>query len=142
MLTGDGINAAVSVAIKTGVIGKRQAKKGICVIDVVRGALRWKKMTPLSFKKPQILSKKTSTWNSFSQESTIDTIRNRLGVIVATGTAIELLISECEENKDMKSNLNQLSVIACASPKTKQKIIQAFKQHCGRRVLMCGKWIT
>lgn len=142
MLTGDGINAAVSVAIQTCVIDKQQAKKGIFVIDVVKGALHWKLLTPLPSKKAKKRPKKESTWNRLTQKSMESRIKSRCNVFLATGNAIELLMSECRENMELKNILNHLSVIACATPKTKQLVIQAFKGHCNRRVLMCGDGVN
>ena len=141
MLTGDGINAAISVAMKTCVIDKEQAKKGIFVIDVVNGALHWKLLTPLPSKKAKKRPKKESTWSLFTQKSMENKIKSRCHVCLATGNAIELMMFEFSEKMEMKNILNRLSVIACATPKTKQQVIQAFKGHCNRRVLMCGKGV-
>ena len=154
MLTGDGIDAAISVAVNTGVISRRQARKGLAVLDVVysqdnmQDTLCWRIVKPLSSKK-EVQTKDSSKRTWFSKKSAMEAIHRGRDAIIATGEAIDVLLSECESSEAsvsqkrahlyMRNNLNEVAVVACASPQTKQRMIQALKGHCNRSVLMCGE---
>lgn len=132
MLTGDGIDAALSVARETDLIAKNEMSKGVAVIDVVDGilcfAVRHVEAGDQRFRK-------------LTTKSTRRLLKQRLA-LAATGEAIEeILLSSFNDSicHRLRSQLHKVSVIAQATPQIKRDFISSLKFNCRKKVLMCGK---
>ena len=124
MLTGDGVDAAVSVARRCRIIPD-SADVAVVDWDAETSTLLWKRIGGTD-------NSKISTRSILSNKKSY--------ALVATGSAVEAMTkSTCtSEEKMLQSKLHTFSIFARASPKQKVIVASALKQN-GKRVLMCGK---
>jgi magnesium-transporting ATPase (P-type) len=164
MLTGDGVAAAIAVATQTQVVSRAQAKRGLAVLDVERDGtetgksspnLCWTIIRPINNtqkgKTNTILKWKRGKSVKFSYKTVKEAFLSTGGGVVASGEAIDLLLNTngeqgtCFETESVRaalkftrSRLHEINVIARASPGTKERVVQALKNDCHRKVVMCG----
>lgn len=145
MLTGDAIDAAITVASKVRLIEKRQ----VAVLEVVEdgigeSSLQWRFVKFQKGKKGRLGKRSSSSeTKSFSESSLKDVLKlERLGkcAIATTGVALERVFENPSDPqvKCVLDNLSRISVIARATPKQKNDVISHLKHKNGRTVLMCG----
>lgn len=136
MLTGDGVSAALTIARSANFFDK--SCKVFATLDVkTDGSLCW---TTLRGKN---LSKKASYEFSFHETETI-ILRTKLSqyAVLISGAAIDVLVNSKQVDNEVRDlilrHLDKVSVIACASPETKQLVMATLKTYCNSYVLMCG----
>lgn len=144
MLTGDAINAAVTVAHKVGL-----AKPEEMAILEESGdgskSLHWRFVKPLRSKTDHARTSNSSSFTiPFTSSSLKDLIkqerRGKIG-LATTGKVLEKIFQQDEITTDTKSlldNLPRFSVIARATPNQKKLVVSYLKEHCQRTVMMCG----
>jgi cation-transporting ATPase 13A1 len=128
MLTGDGVDAAVSVARRCQLISNTSE---VAVLDWVDSKLSWKRLGETS---DNVDEKPLSTRKIFAKNA-------ESYALVATGSAVEALAGKedlSREEKLVQSKLHTFGVFARASPSQKVLVASTFKQN-DRKVLMCGK---
>jgi len=151
MLTGDGVDAAISVADTAGLLS---GDGSIAVLDLddsasTESSLVWK-----------ILGKRTSKKKrkeepSFELEGVLEVTKETAAsmlenaekdqcILVITGKAAELLLStrspsHGDSNSKLRENLFRFTIFARSSPKQKRSVVSNLKdRHSGMKVLMCG----
>lgn len=150
MLTGDSVDAALSVARKVELLSHRK----IAVLERSesdssgKGNLIWK-----------ILHSKMGKDGSFRilhdrtkfEKVTVSSVKKYVKhcekgkySLAANGRALELVFSgeSTEVGRLIMQNLAAVSVIARATPELKKQVIDTLKQECGKRVMMCGKLLA
>jgi magnesium-transporting ATPase (P-type) len=150
MLTGDGVDAAISVAGTAGLL----SGDSIAVLDFDERAVEttpvWKTMRTKTKGKTQ-----NSGFNRGGimnvNEKSVKTMLAKASkgrcTLVITGNAAEFLLSG-EANNDRKvclllqQNLFRFAIFARASPKQKRAVVSSLKDHSGMKVLMCGTFVT
>jgi len=147
LLTGDSVDAALSVARKVEIA----KHKKIAVLQISennvdgRDELEWKVLRSKVRKDGsfRILRNRTRT-----EKATISSVKKFIKnqeegkcSIAANGRALELIFSQ-HTNKLRRlitKNLAAVSVIARATPEVKKKVVEILKEDCGKCVMMCGK---
>ena len=149
MLTGDGVDAAISVADAAGLLS---CEVSIAVLDVEEcstgdSKLVWKMLSKkTSERKTKGSSFEIEKWLSFGEETVervLEDAENGRYSLVITGKAAELLLSADSPFNDkghlqLRKNLYQFTIFAGASPKQKRTVVSNLKDHSGMKVLMCG----
>jgi manganese-transporting P-type ATPase len=138
MLTGDGIEVAISVANRCHMIPTKNNETNVAILDYNQDTekLFWKQQKHRGSSTSRAKSKTStiSTRQVFSKESSF--------TFVATGNAVEALISEplkiADECRIIKSRMQDFVVFARASPSQKVLVAAMLKEN-GKHVLMCGK---
>ena len=157
MLTGDGIDAALAVAKKVGLIrGKTSNVAILDVSDVESETLVWKLAELVISQDGAPVADggkyRNAEIKAVTMSSTKDVIRRhrkRSCTIAATGRAIDQILTPSNSKPQLSrklqrrliSNLGSLAVIARATPVLKKTVISSLKADCGRKVLMCGKFM-
>jgi cation-transporting ATPase 13A1 len=150
MLTGDGVDAAISVAGTAGLL----SGDSIAVLDFDERAnktLVWKKMRKKSRKggapKSRLERERIMTVNEKSVETMLAKARRGRCTLVVMGKAAEFLLSgvthsDSEVYSRLEDNLFRFAIFARASPKQKRAVVSSLKDHSGMKVLMCGTLMT
>jgi magnesium-transporting ATPase (P-type) len=150
MLTGDSVDAALSVARKVEIF-KHQ---NIAVLQRSENAVSGKE--ELVWK---ILHSKVRKDGSFRilhhrtkiEKATMSSVKKFIKYyekgkysLAANGRALELILfgQPNQVGRLIAQNLSALSVIARATPELKKQVIETLKQQCGKRVMMCGKFLN
>ena len=150
MLTGDSVDAALSVARKVEIFKHRKIAVLERSDDSVNGekSLVWR-----------ILQSKVSKDGSFRilhhrtkiEEFTISSVKKFIKnyekgqySLAANGRALELILfgQPDKAGRLIAHNLAAVSIIARATPELKKEVIETLKHKCGKRVMMCGKSST
>lgn len=142
MLTGDSVDAALSVARKVELTSSQK----IAVLERSENDhLIWKILTSKvkkdgSFRIQHDRTKIEAVTVS-SVKKYIKHFKKGKYSIAANGRALELIFSgePNEVGQLIRQNLSALSVIARATPELKKQVIDTLKKECGKRVMMCGK---
>jgi magnesium-transporting ATPase (P-type) len=141
MLTGDAIDAAITVASTVKLIQQRK----VAILEMVRDEsgleqLQWN-FVEISNNKGGASRRSTGT-KAFTRSSLHSVLKREMEgkcAIACSGSVLdEVLNSESKECKDFMDNLFRVSVIARATPKQKKIVISSLKSECGRSVMMCG----
>ena len=147
MLTGDSIDAALSVARKVELF----EQKKIAVLERSENdvpgkeALVWKILHSKVRKDGsfRILQNRTKI-----EKATVSSVKKYIKYfekgkysLAANGRALELIFSgkPNQVRRLIVQNLSAVSVIARATPELKKQVIDTLKQECGKRVMMCGE---
>eukprot|EP00536_Pseudo-nitzschia_multiseries_P018215 jgi/Psemu1/328763/estExt_fgenesh1_pg.C_22580002 len=150
MLTGDSVDAALSVARKVEIFHNRK----IAVLErsdlSVHGEeeVVWKILTSKVRKDGsfEILHHRTKT-ESVTVSSARKYIRRAQDgkcSLAANGRALEWILSDRSDpaGKLIAQNLGAVSVVARATPELKKQVIETLKHECGKRVMMCGDGVN
>ena len=146
MLTGDAIDAALSVAGEVGLVKKHK----VAILETKSGdggevELQWRIVKLSSSKGTSFRSKQGA---AETQEVTLSSVkeilkRERQGdySVAATGRALELALGEAEgkSRELLVKNLAKFSVIARATPALKKSVITSLKEKSRQKVMMCGE---
>lgn len=148
MVTGDSMNAAISISKKAGLI----QKKNLAVLDF--------KSTPGN-KKDQLVWKLFRT--GFAKDGSfqillehrqeLDFTKNSLQkflklhkkgkcALASNGPALEWVLNQKDAKRShmlLGRNLASISVVARATPDLKRRVVKSLQSLGGRRVMMCGK---
>jgi manganese-transporting P-type ATPase len=140
MLTGDGVSAALAIARKANFFDR--TCKVFATLDVNKdGTMCWTTVRGKSLSKKVI-----SEFNFQETESVILRAESSHCAMLISGAAIEeLMISDRVESevKDLiLRKLDNFSIVASASPQTKQLVMATLKTYCDSYVLMCGDGIN
>ena len=147
MLTGDSVDAALSVARKVGMYKHRK----IAVLERSENpttgeeAVIWRILTSKvtndgSFK---LLHHRTKT-----EKMTVSSVKkyiryNEEGrcLLAANGRALELILFGHPDRAGtlIARNLDAVSIVARATPELKKQVIETLKHECGKKVMMCGE---
>ena len=129
MLTGDGVDVAISVARRCQIIADRD-RIALLDYDCEAEGLVW----------IEIGKGKGTTGSQLSTRKVLSS--KKPFTIVATGNAVEALSksSSSEEEKLIRSKMQDFSVFARATPSQKVLVVSTLKQN-GKRVIMCGTWM-
>jgi magnesium-transporting ATPase (P-type) len=150
MLTGDSVDAALSVARKVEIFKHRKIAVLERSDDSVNGekSLVWRILQSKVSKDGsfRILHHRTKI-EDFTVSSAKKFIKNYekgQASIAANGHALELILfgQPDKAGRLIAHNLAAVSVIARATPELKKEVIEALKHKCGKRVMMCGKSST
>jgi magnesium-transporting ATPase (P-type) len=151
MLTGDAIDAALSVALKVNLI----QESSVAILETEEDSSGTQS---LIWQIVELRAGKGGTRKALHQEaktkrvtkSTVNDILNRQGrgdcSIAATGRAVELLLAQSDNGASGKvkntlaDNLFRISIIARATPVLKKSVITCLKGRCEKKVIMCGKY--
>jgi magnesium-transporting ATPase (P-type) len=146
MLTGDGVDAAISVAGTAGLL----SGDSIAVLDFDEGdskTLVWKTMrkkaTKGSSRNSRFEREAIMTVNEKSVETMLAKSTKGRCTLVVTGKAAEILLSGVTNNDSevysrLEDNLFRFAIFARASPKQKRAVVSSLKDRSGMKVLMCG----
>lgn len=141
MLTGDAVDAAVTVARKVGLVKRRR----IAILEESQNGaepLQWRVINLRRTKKDKSTNwRPTSETIPFSPSTLTEIVRQEtLGktAIGISGRALDLLFDR--NDVLLLDSLPQVSVIARATPEQKERVISHLKQKCRKRVMMCGKF--
>ena len=151
MLTGDSVDAALSVARKVEMYKNRK----IAVLELLENSttekadgLVWRILT-LKTKKDgsfKILRHRTRT-----EKVTVSSVKKYTGSkakgkfsLAAHGRALEMILCgrPNKVGKMITKQLDAFSVVARATPELKKQVIETLKHDCDKRVMMCGKCAT
>jgi cation-transporting ATPase 13A1 len=149
MLTGDGVDAAISVADTAGLLSNTDS---IAVLDIVSSlngsSLVWRMIRKTNSKTKKLSSfKSLDTFNLSSDSVERMLCNSEKGdcSLVVTGKAAELLLSTSRTTNSrlysrLRDNLDHFTIFARASPKQKKSIVSNLKEHHSgtKKVLMCG----
>lgn len=140
MLTGDAIDAAVTVASKVGLIRRRR----VAILEVGSGgALQWRFVDLKDRQHGHSEAQSDKSVQTFSSSIQDVLRREKAGkcAIAATGAALDVVFESTGDldTQQFADNLARVSVIARATPKQKNEVISRLKR-CGRTVMMCGKF--
>jgi cation-transporting ATPase 13A1 len=150
MLTGDSVDAALSVARKVEIFKQQK----IAVLERSENAVPGKE--ELVWK---ILHSKVRKDGSFRilhhrtkiEKATLSSVKKFIKYyekgkysLAANGRALELILfgQPNQLGRLIAHNLSAVSVIARATPELKKQVIETLKQQCGKRVMMCGKLLN
>ena len=144
MLTGDSMDAALSVASKVDLVTTK--KVAVLELQEPSSALE----TRLVWRKSRCKTGNDGTMQvrDDSEPVTLESLRKYLRrhekgswSIAANSRAIEHLLDQplVDVHKLLLRNLGSLSVIARATPESKKKVVDALRLLGGRKVMMCGK---
>jgi len=130
MLTGDGVDVAVSVARRCRIISE-SAEIVLLDYDAATEAVVWRKLYSDNG------TNKTSTLSTRSVLSGKEDY-----AFVATGNAVSALSkrNRTTDENILYSKLKDFSVFALASPPQKVLVVSALKQN-GKKVIMCGTFL-
>lgn len=136
MLTGDGVSAALNIARKANFFDT--TCKVFATLDVKPdGSLCW-----TTIRGKNLTTKSRHEFNFQSTEKIILCTESSYYAMLITGSAMEALINSKQVEQGARNlmlcHLDQVSVIACASPETKQLVMANLKSYCKSYVLMCG----
>ena len=144
MLTGDAVDAAVTVARKVGLINRKQ----VAILEPKKDgsrSLHWRTMNVRRGKRDRGTKlSPSSEIIPFSSLSLKDFLtKEKLGrlSLATTGKVLESFLEKDDitvDERNLIDNLPRVSVIARATPKQKKLVISHLKQHCERTVMMCG----
>ncbi len=148
MLTGDSVDAALSVARKVEIFKSRkisvlERSENAGKEELVWKTLHTKVMKDGSFR---ILNDRTKI-----ERVTVSSVKKFIKFfeegkysIAANGRALELIFSgqNNQVGQLIAQNLSVISVIARATPELKKQVIETLKQECGKRVMMCGDGVN
>lgn len=150
MLTGDATDAALAVAGKAGLI----SSEVIHILDVrcdnAGPALLWRTMRT----RRRLKRNKRRKGFSLERDEAISTENVRLFLsavdmdghsFAMTGAAAEMLIADTSKGSAenlLRDNLHKVAVVARASPNQKRGFVTYLKEHCGKKVLMCGDGVN
>lgn len=147
MLTGDGVDAAISVASTSGLL----FGDSIAVLDFDEGlhankTLVWKTMIKHKARRSRFELKDTMNVDERTVETMLVKASKGRCALVATGKAVEFLLSgdACADRETyyrLQQNLFRFTIVARASPKQKRAVVTSLKDHCGMKVLMCGMFV-
>jgi len=149
MLTGDSVDAALSVARKVEMFRNRK----IAVLERTDDSLAgdevvWKILTSKVRKDGsfEILHHRTKT-ESVTVSSVRKYIRREQGgkcSLAANGRALEWILSDQSDpaGRLIAHNLAAISIVARATPELKKQVIETLKHECGKRVMMCGDGVN
>ena len=138
MLTGDGVDAAISVADTAGLLSNTDS---IAVLDIVSPlndlSLVWRIMRKPTSKTKNISSFKLLDTLNLTHESVERMLRNSENgdcSLVVTGKATELLLSSSsiastQLYSHLRDNLDHFTIFARASPKQKRSIVSNLKEQ-------------
>lgn len=147
MLTGDSVDAALSVGRKVELFKHRK----IAVLERSEGdgneELVWKTLHSKVKKDGsfRILHDRTKI-----EKVTVSSVKKFIKYseegkysLAANGRALELIFSQPNKvGKLIAKNLSAVSVIARATPELKKQVIETLKQDCAKRVMMCGDGVN
>lgn len=154
MLTGDAIDAAIAVAYQVALV---QTKKvAILETDPTQQEqhsrappLRWRLIELKKKKGENGVEGSVSLGFEILSIQSVDRILKQVKggklTIAASGEALDLCFQEEHADlatREIVDNLSLVTVIARATPHHKNQVISNLKGRCGKRVLMCGKYIT
>lgn len=149
MLTGDSIDAALSVGRMVGLV--KQRKVAILETAENNGSidLTWRIMSPKSGKQEksakllQFKSQKKAVTPS-SLKKILNEQKKGLCAIATTGQALEKILDESSGKtfQLLLDNLSSVSIIARATPSLKESVITCLRQRCGKKVMMCGDGVN
>jgi magnesium-transporting ATPase (P-type) len=147
MLTGDSVDAALSVGRKVEIFKHRKVAVLERSEDTISGkeTLVWK-----------ILHSKEKKDGSFRilhqhtkfEDATVSSVKKFINhyrkgkhSLAANGRALELILfgKPNKVGRLIAKNLSAVSIIARATPELKKRVIETLRQECGKRVMMCGK---
>ena len=130
MLTGDGVDVAVSVARRCRIISE-SAEIVLLDYDTASETVVWRKLYSNNG------TNKTST---LSMRSVLSGKKDY--AFVATGNAVSALSkrNRTTDENILYSKLKDFSVFALASPPQKVLVVSALKQN-GKKVIMCGTFL-
>lgn len=147
MLTGDAIDAALSVASKVTLIEERK----VAVLETYQGSndttpsLRWRFVVLGDGKGSPSSAVQTEVVDIDSVQEVIRRQKRERQAIAATGEALEIVLDEPDTKttvfKILADNLFRFSVVARATPSLKTSVIACLKNRCDKKVLMCGKFM-
>jgi magnesium-transporting ATPase (P-type) len=144
MLTGDSMDAALSVATKIDLI----KPKKLVVLELSHNSspsekrLVWRKI------KCRIDHEGVLNETQKLKPVTVASVRKFLSCrdkgsysIAASGPALEHVLNNPLTNihKLILRNVGSISIIARATPELKKEVIDCLRSLCGRRVMMCGE---
>ena len=144
MLTGDAVDAAVTVAWKVGLIKRKQ----VAILEEKcdgSSSLHWRIVKLRKGKKDQgknmspsseIMPVSSSSLNDFLTKEKLGKLS-----LATTGKALEMYFEKDDITVDERKfidSLARVSIIARATPKQKKLVISHLKQQCERTVMMCG----
>jgi magnesium-transporting ATPase (P-type) len=143
MLTGDAMEAAILVAATAGLL---DTKMSVVVLETASSnqlEYRTLRLTPPSRKHPKPrLELKANSKRLTPQRLKKLLTKHKSGnlTLAATGNAIELAMRYKDRSLFglLAGNLDLISVVARASPKQKQSLVQSLRDRSGKVVLMCG----
>ena len=147
MLTGDSVDAALSVARKVEIFKHRK----IAVLERSENSITgeeslvWRTLHSKVSKDGsfRILHHRTKT-----EVATVSSVKKFINYseqgqysLAANGRALELILfgQPNQAGRLIAQNLAAVSVIARATPELKKQVIETLKHECGKRVMMCGK---
>jgi len=147
MLTGDSIDAALSVARKVEIFKHRK----IAVLERSENSITGEESLVW-----RILHSKVSKDGYFRilnhrtkiEDATVSSVKKFIEYhekgqysLAANGRALELVLfgKPNQAGRLIAQNLAAVSVIARATPELKKQVIETLKHECGKRVMMCGK---
>jgi magnesium-transporting ATPase (P-type) len=152
MLTGDGVDAAISVADTAGLL---LCDDSIAILDLEESPtndmkLVWKMLSKKSYRKKKSSSFEIEDSMSVTEESikiVLEDAKKGRCSLVITGKAAEILLSPGHPSNgkaysQLCENLFRFTIFARASPKQKRAVVSNLKDHCGMKVLMCGMSLT
>jgi magnesium-transporting ATPase (P-type) len=147
MLTGDGVDAAISVASTSGLL----SGDSIAILDFDKGhnadkTLVWKTMIKHKARSSRFELEDTMHFDERSVETMLVNASKGRCTLVITGKAAEFLLSgdaygDRETYSPLQQNLFRFAIFARASPKQKRAVVSSLKDHCGMKVLMCGMFV-
>ena len=123
MLTGDGVDAAISVAKRSNILPQTKTVATLDCDD--QGELVWKE------------DGRKTTCSSGS------VLRDRSLSLAMTGNAAEKLLAGRHSDENARyilSKIHKIVVFARCSPKQKKMIVGALREYGKKKVLMCGKY--
>lgn len=147
MLTGDSLDAALSVACKIDLV----TTKKVAVLELSQASsacdmqLAWR---ILKFKVDKSGSLRKSEGPTTTKAVTAKSVRKILerqekGLcsIAAKGPALEYVLADdaIDAHRMILRNLGSLSVISRATPELKKRVIESLQVQCSKRVMMCGE---
>jgi magnesium-transporting ATPase (P-type) len=145
MLTGDAVDAAVTVARQVGLIKPRR----VAILEEKTDgskSFHWRLVKWRREKKDRAKHWSATSENiPFSSSSLKDLLKQeQLGKVAfaTTGGVLEMFFEHDEiagEAQDFLDNLPRVSVIARATPKQKKLVISHLRQYGERTVMMCGE---
>lgn len=144
MLTGDAMDAGILVAATAGLIDTAMPLIVLETNDsnhLVYRTIRLKSPSEKHTRSRLINKSKTKALTSRRLKELLAQRNKGKLTLAATGSAIDLSIMKHKKSMfgQMARNLNLLSLVARASPKQKQLLVQSLRDDCGKVILMCGK---
>ena len=147
MLTGDSVDAALSVGRRVEIFKNRK----IAVLERSKNLLTGKEILVW-----RILHSKMRKDGTFSilrhrtkiEKATVSSVKKFIEyqkkgkyALAANSRALEFILfgQPNQTGQLIAQNLAALSIIARATPELKKQVIETLKQECGKRVMMCGK---